>query len=177
MKQEPVCTQSEQKACRLFPLSNLNAFDLEDWKGGNADVGPHWWLVRPLVRHQKQQQKPAGSRKAAAWSSTAAAAVNHQQGQIAPHPSPAVSLNHLQSTTPLCPPTLDESLPWRDVPWSPLRVTRCLLLLVTTGPLWPPTSWQLVEERRLHPRPARASRGRTTPASSSYFLPQHFSPH
>ena len=145
-----------------------------------ADVG----LVRPLVRQQQQQQQPAGSRKAAAWSSTAAAAtVNQQQGQLAP---PTHLLTQPSSIyNPTLSPILDESLPWRDVPSGPLwesRGTLCWLSPLVPSGRPPAGSWSRKGGSTPAPpvevEPASgASRGRTTPASSSYFLPQHFSPH
>ena len=96
-----------------------------------------------------------------------------------PHPSPAASLNHLQSATPLCPPILDESLPWRDVPSGPLWESRggfCWLSPLVPSGRPPAGSWSRKGGSTPAPGASGASRGRTTPASPSY-LPQHFSPH
>ena len=136
---------------------NSRAFDDNQRRRERAGFGP-----------QGGSEPAAGSRKAA----SAAAAVNHQQGQTWPRLQttrshfPAVSLetNSIHVHLPLC-----RSLPWRNVSWSPLEVTRFLLLVVTTGPLSsPPTSWQL--ERRRHPR-------QSLPRPSHHsLLPQHLSP-
>ena len=91
---------------------------------------------------------------------------------------PPLSLNPLQPlcTTPLCPPCPGECLPWLDVPWSPSWSHE----VPSAGchhwsPHWEPTSCQLEEERRLHPRPAtaRASFSRGRPARPSYLNTSH----
>ena len=95
-------------------------------------------------------------------------------------PPPISSLNHLLSTTPLCPPSLMKAYLGGDVPSGPLWESRggfCWLSPLVPSGRPPAGSWSRKGGSTPAPGASGASRGRTTPASSSYFLPQHFSPH